>query len=90
MRVNKHYRDNIFNPYNLLKRMDETNHVLSLSTIELLREMLQLEKGSHHNIFPSSTNIQKVGALASARGKLAVPYTLDYLPPHLGGGERVT
>jgi hypothetical protein len=88
-RVNKHYRDNIFNPYNLLKRMDETNHVLSLSAIELLREMLQLEKGSHHNIFPSSTNIQKVGALVSAREKLAVPYTLDYLPPHVGGGERV-
>ena len=70
--------------------MDETNHVLSLSAVELLRGMLELEKGSQHNLFPSSTNIQKIGALVSARGKLAVPYTLDYLSNALGGGERVT
>ena len=87
--VTKHYKEQIFNPYLLLKQMDLSNHVLSLSAIELLRSMVPVDKGSHRNLFPSSSSIQLVAAIVSKRGRLEVPYVSDHLPPDLGGGERV-
>jgi hypothetical protein len=83
------YKETIFNPFTLLKIMDESNHVLLLAAIELLRTMVPIGKGSHSNLFPSSLAIQLVAAIVSKRGKLEVPYLSDHLPSSLGGGERV-
>jgi hypothetical protein len=87
--VTKYYKDNVFDCFSLLKKMDMANHVLSLSGIELLRSMVPIGKGSHYNLFPSSSAIQLVSAIVSKRGRLEVPYVLDNLPASLGGGERV-
>ena len=85
--VTKYYKQHIFNPFLLLKKMDLSNHVLSLSAIELLRTMVPVDKGSHSNLFPSSSSIQLVAAIVSKRGRLEVPYVSDHLPPELGGGS---
>jgi hypothetical protein len=69
--------------------MDESNHVLSLSAIELLSTMVPIGKGSHSNLFPSSSVIQLVAAIVSKRGRLEVPYVSDHLSSSLGGEERV-
>jgi hypothetical protein len=66
--VTKYYKETIFNPFTLLKKMDESNHVLSLSAIELLHTMVPIGKGSHSNLFPSSSAIQLVAAIVSKRG----------------------
>jgi hypothetical protein len=88
--VTKYYKETIFNPFTLSKKMDESNHVLSLSAIELLRTMVPIGgKGSHSNLFPPSLAIQLVADIVSKRGKLEVPYVSDHLPSLLGGGERV-
>jgi hypothetical protein len=87
--VTKFYKEHVFDPFTLLKKMDQSNHVLSLSAIDLLRTMVPVEKGSHNNLFPSSSAIQLVAAIVSKRGKLEVPYVSDNLPSSLGGGERV-
>jgi hypothetical protein len=87
--VTKYYKETIFNPFILLKKMDQSNHVLSLSAIELLRSMVPVAKNSHNNLFPSSSAIQLVAAIVSKRGKLEVPYVSDHLPSSLGGGEQV-
>jgi hypothetical protein len=88
--VTKYYKEIIFNPFTLLlKKMDESNHVLSLSAIELLRTMVPIGKGSHSKLFPSSLAIQLVAAIVSKRGKLEVPYVSDHLSSSLGGRERV-
>jgi hypothetical protein len=87
--VTKYYKETIFNPFTLLKKMDESNHVLSLSAMELLRTMVPIGKGSHSNLFSSSSAIQLVAAIVSKREKLEVPYVSDHLSSSLGGGERV-
>jgi hypothetical protein len=87
--VTKYNKETIFNPFTLLEKMDESNHVLSLSAIELLRTRVPIGKCSHCNLFPSSSAIQLVAAIVSKREKLEVPYVSDHLPSSLGGGERV-
>ena len=83
------YRRTIFTPFQLLKKIDKSNHVLSLCGIELLRSMIPGEKNKHDNLFPSSSAIQKVATIVSARGKQVVPYELKYLPTCYGGAELV-
>jgi hypothetical protein len=78
--VTKFYKQHVFDPFTLLEKMDQSNHILSLSAIDLLRTMVPVEKGSHNNLFPSSSAIQFVAAIVSKRGKLEVPYVSNNLP----------
>ena len=87
--VTRHYRKNVFTNFHVLKTMDLSNHVLSLKAIDWVRKMMPLERYSRHNLFPSSTDLQRTAAIVSVRGEMLVPCTSTLLSEELGGGESV-
>ena len=57
--VSKHLRDTCFSPFNLLREMDMSGGVLSLSGLELLRKCETNGKKGKHTLIPSAAAMKK-------------------------------